>query len=389
MEVAPLPANESQRLRSLGEYSVMDTPPEPDFDELVALAAYVCRTPIALMTLVDDRRQWFKAKKGLEVSETPRDHAFCAHAILNPTEVMVIPDALRDERFGDNPLVTDAPHIRSYVGAPLVSPDGEALGTLCAIDVEANDWTPEEIGHLRALARRVMAELELRRAGATSLRTDLRAAKERIEKLEAQVVLLEEAQREMCDLSSFRAGVIERAAEGVCVCHNIPESPFVRFTVWNRKMVEITGYSMEEINDRGWYQSLYPDPEVRERARKRMERMREGDDLRNERWEITLANGDRRALRISTSVLTTKDGTVHVLALMNDTTEEEEYHRLLETRIAWLERLLPICASCKKIRDEQGHWHEPELYVSRHLHASFTHGICAECRHKLYPDFSD
>jgi PAS domain S-box-containing protein len=154
-------------------------------------------------------------------------------------------------------------------------------------------------------------------------------------------------------------------------------------------MVEITGYSMEEINDLGWYQSVYPDPEVRERVRRRMERMRQGEDLRNERWEITRADGKRCVLRISTSVLTAKDGTVHVLGLMSDATEEEEYHRLLKTRIATLERLLPICASCKKIRDEEGRWHEPELYVSEHLHASFTHGICAECRRNLYPGRSD
>lgn len=382
MKVAPLPANETARLRALDEYGVMDTPPEPGFDELVALAAHVCETPIALMTLVDDRRQWFKAKKGLAATETPRDHAFCAHAILKPAEVLVVPDALRDERFSDNPLVADAPHIRSYAGAPLVTPDGEALGTLCAIDVEANEWTPEEIGHLQALARRVMAELELRGREVTSLR-------ERIETLEEQVVHMEDAERKLGDLASFRAGVIERAAEGVCVCHNIPESPFVAFTVWNRRMVEMTGYSMEEINERGWYQAVYPDPEVREWARKRMERMRKGEDLRNERWEITRADGEKRVLRISTSVVTAYDGTVHVLGLMSDATEEEAYRRLLQTRIMALERLLPICAACKKIRDEEGRWHEPEVYVSEHWHASFTHGVCSECRHKLYPSSSD
>lgn len=122
---------------------------------------------------------------------------------------------------------------------------------------------------------------------------------------------------------AFRAAIIQHAAEGLCVCHAIPEPPFVRFTVWNNRMTEITGYTMEEINQRGWYQTVYTDPEAREQARQRMERMRAGDDLVAEEWEITRADGARRTLLISTTRLAGDDGAGHVLALMNDITDRK------------------------------------------------------------------
>ncbi len=118
MKTAPLPENETARLRALREFTVLDTPPEPGFDDITALAAHVCKRPIALISLVDADRQWFKSRRGLDVTETLRDVAFCAHAIRNPSEVMDVPDAQKDERFADNPLVTSAPHLRSYTGAP-------------------------------------------------------------------------------------------------------------------------------------------------------------------------------------------------------------------------------------------------------------------------------
>lgn len=135
---------------------------------------------------------------------------------------------------------------------------------------------------------------------------------------------------------AFRSAVIARAAEGICVCHNIPESPYVKFTVWNERMTEITGYTMEEINRLGWYQTMYPDPEVRDRAIERMERMRKREDLRGEVWEITRADGERRLVNISTSILTDIDGAVHALALMIDVTEHKEMERTKEKLAAQL-----------------------------------------------------
>ncbi|MDH3315761.1 MAG: diguanylate cyclase, partial [Gammaproteobacteria bacterium] len=327
MKTAPLPENETARLRVLREFAVLDTPPEPAFDDITALAAHVCKRPIALVSLVDADRQWFKSRRGLDVAETPREVAFCAHAILNPAEVMVVPDAQRDERFADNPLVTSAPHLRFYAGAPLVTTSGEALGTLCVLDREPGELSVAEIDALRTLARHAMAQLESRRGEITLLRLELEKARHQIKAHESTLVRQEGMQKALRGEHSFREAVIERAAEGVCVCHVIPTYPFMQFTVWNQRMTEITGYTMDEINRLGWYQSLYPDPDVQQRAVERMERMRKGEDLRYERWEITHADGRKRALGISTSRLTSADGLEHVLALMHDFTEEENLQR--------------------------------------------------------------
>lgn len=162
---APIPDNEAQRLAALQEYRILDTVAEQAYDDIVALAAYLCDVPIALISLVDESRQWFKSRLGLNEKETPRDVAFCAHAILQ-TEPLIVRDALKDTRFSDNALVTGSPHIRLYAGFPLVNPDGFALGTLCVIDRKPRRLSAEQKTAMQALARQVMALLELRRVSA-------------------------------------------------------------------------------------------------------------------------------------------------------------------------------------------------------------------------------
>ena len=164
MPAAPLPLNETERLDALHRYAILDTDAEQAFDDIANLVAYICDTPIALVSIVDPVRQWFKAKVGVNVSETPRDMAFCAYAILDPSELLIVPNAPDDVRFADNPLVTNAPYIRFYAGAPLVTSDGFALGTLCAIDAKPRELSAAQKSALRALARQVVSQLELRRA---------------------------------------------------------------------------------------------------------------------------------------------------------------------------------------------------------------------------------
>jgi len=158
----PIPPDEQERLADLRRYEVLDTPPEEAFDNITFLASHICNTPIALITLVDSDRQWFKSKVGVTVAETSRDIALCAHAIVED-DLLIVPDASLDKRFARNPLVRSHPRIRFYAGAPLISRKRHALGTLCVIDRVPRKLSKDQLEALRALSRQVMAQLESRR----------------------------------------------------------------------------------------------------------------------------------------------------------------------------------------------------------------------------------
>ncbi|EAY24301.1 PP2C family protein-serine/threonine phosphatase [Microscilla marina] len=161
MKIAPITPDEPERLKTLHRYNILDTGFEQEFDDLVKLASHICETPVSLMSLVAEDKQWFKAKVGLEPREAPRELSFCAHAIHTP-DLFVVKDATKDERFHDNPFVADHPKVRFYAGMPLTTPDGFNLGTLCVIDQRPRDLDEAQKKALKTLAAQVIAQLELR-----------------------------------------------------------------------------------------------------------------------------------------------------------------------------------------------------------------------------------
>ncbi len=164
MPAPPIPDNEAQRLAELKDYDILDTVSEATYDAITFLASQICGAPIALISIVDEDRQWFKSRVGLDVAETHRDRAFCGYAIHDVDNILIVPDAKSDPRFADNPLVLGDPNIRFYAGAPLVTSNGNALGTLCVIDRQPRSLTTDQQQALRALSVQVVALLELRRS---------------------------------------------------------------------------------------------------------------------------------------------------------------------------------------------------------------------------------
>lgn len=215
----PTPANENERIAALREYDILDSLPEQAYDDITALAAHLCGTPLAVITLVDENRQWFKSQFGLDVAETPRDLSFCAHAILE-TDLFEVADATRDLRFSDHPGVLDSPRLRFYAGAPLVTSEGHALGTLCVADTVPRRLTDQQQKSLRALARQVMAQLDLRRNVARLeklLEERDRMEREVLERAESglryHAVLVELARLDKSDVDEALRTITQRDAE--------------------------------------------------------------------------------------------------------------------------------------------------------------------------------
>lgn len=226
--------SEAQRVAALRSYSILDTLPEQAYDDVVRLASEICQTPMALITFVDSDRQWFKAKRGVDISETPRNVSFCSHAIATPLEIMVVPDATRDERFAENPFVTGEPNIRFYAGAPLNTPDGFSLGTLCVIDDKPRELTAQQEEALGALARQTIRLLEALR-----------------QKHELQE-LLDELHRLQLDLKGQNI-VYQNCLEGISRI-----GADGRYEMANIRYAAACGYEPDEMIGMPWQMTILP-----------------------------------------------------------------------------------------------------------------------------------
>ena len=184
METAIL-SDEAERVAALTNYEILDSLPEQEYDDLTKLASEICQTPISLISLLDDKRQWFKSNRGLSVRETPIEYAFCSHAILDPDKILVVTDSRNDERFCKNPLVIGDPHVIFYAGVPLVDSNGIALGSLCVIDNEPKQLSESQLSALNILGKQVVNLLELRKTN-----RDLTDAKNLLEERNAKLDLL-------------------------------------------------------------------------------------------------------------------------------------------------------------------------------------------------------
>ncbi|MDH5640112.1 MAG: PAS domain S-box protein [Nitrospira sp.] len=321
MKEAPLPFNEKERLEELRSYEVLGTLAERDIDDLTLLAAHICQTPIALVSLVDEARQWFKSKVGIDAAETPRAIAFCAHTILGK-EVLVVADALADDRFADNPLVTGEPSIRFYAGAPLVTSKGYSLGTLCVIDRKPRNMSPEEQEALQVLSRQVVQRLEYRR---------------QLKELRRETAARQEAEQAVAAGRTQLQQFLDTSQELIqCV------GPDGRFLYTNEAWRGTLGYRAEDVSGLTVFDIIHPDNLGHCRAL--FCRLMDGESI--PMMEVSFVAKDGRRLDVVGSATCEMSSDGHPIAtrgFFHDVTkrkeaeaafrESEERHRLLVDQI--------------------------------------------------------
>ncbi|WP_020469992.1 sensor domain-containing diguanylate cyclase [Zavarzinella formosa] len=304
--VAPVPPNEAARLQALYSFDILDSEAEQAYDDITRLAARLCNTPITVVSLIDGHRQWFKSKVGLDASETPLDVAFCTHTILEH-ETVIVPDATKDPRFCDNPLVTGAPDIRFYAGAQLTTPDGFNLGTLCVVDMIPREFTPEQKADLEALARQVMAQFVLRRQVA-----ELKAASAARQAADEAIRESEGRYRDLFD--SMQELVQSVDVNGKLIYAN---------RSWREKL----GYTQEEAAALNLSQIVHPDEQPR--AKQMFQRAITGEKFRNVDGKLITKTGATLSVEVDFHFIF-KDGQPFASrTIFRDVTEKKNLENLM------------------------------------------------------------
>ncbi|MBK4734841.1 bifunctional diguanylate cyclase/phosphodiesterase [Noviherbaspirillum pedocola] len=356
MLIAPLPANEAARLRLLKHLELLDTPPEESFDRITRLLAGMLQVPIALVSLIDENRQWFKSRIGTDVCETPRDIAFCAHA-LHEADMLVIEDAHADTRFADNPLVVGPPFIRFYAGVPLRSHDGLVLGTLCAIDTQPRKLAPNAAAALRDLARTLEREIAQREAA-----MDTR--------------LVQEQDRRTLALSEARfSTVFQRSPTGKALVDLQG-----RFIDVNPKLCEITGYAAEELLQKTFAEITHPD-DLEQDLRLLAELMVDRRQSFSMEKRYLRRDGSWIWVQISVSLVRDEEGTpVHLIAVIQDIADrkrdealQHDYQAELEHRVR--ERTAALAASREMLQTITDNLPVLIAHVNRELRYTFNNDM--------------
>jgi PAS domain S-box-containing protein len=295
MKYPAIPKNENDRLAELNSYNILDTLPEEEYDDLTQLAASICETSIALISLVDGERQWFKSRFGIDATETPRDISFCGHAVAE-NAILCVPNATQDPRFFDNPLVVGEPKIRFYCGLPLITPNRHILGTLCVIDLQPKILFPNQIKQLERLSRLVMSQLELRRSQNTS-------------RLLASVVKFS------------NDAIITKTLDGM-------------ISSWNSAAERLFGYSADEIIGKSILMLVPPD--LLEEERLMIERLKQGEVIEKFETIRLRKDGSQRNVSLTVSPLMDgKDEIIGVSGIVRDITE----HKINEAKLIQIARL--------------------------------------------------
>ena len=370
-----LPAQDEQaRLEELQRFGLLDTAPEPVFDDLARLAAQLCGASMALISLVDRDRHWFKSVVGVNATQIPREGTFCDHAICQDG-IFTVSDATKDPRFEACRMTKDSPHARFYAGAPLRTPAGHALGTLCVFDRTPRRLDARQKEGLQALARQVLSQMELKRTI-----NELRLTA--IERHVAETALRKSEERFQKFMNSGPALAYIKDDSGRFVYVNEPTAR--RFQIPAAHWIGKT--DAELLGGESAANVIEHDLTVL------------NDEKTVVAEEAVPAPDGARYCQSYKFLLHDDLGQKQVGGMSFDITErkaaEQERERLVNelrealAEVKTLSGFLPICASCKNVRNDTGYWQQIESYLSEHANVEFTHGICPDCVAKLYPEFA-